>query len=77
MNRVFIFVLCGAMLTACSPSRAPEAIAQYNLSKGKCVEIPYCREDNCRILSEKMTLGDCQMVGGKFIPRNHKKLYWF
>lgn len=77
MNRVFVFIFCGAVLAACSPSRAPEAIAQYNLSKGKCVEIPYCQGDKCRTVSDRMTLGDCQMAGGRFIPQNHKRRYWF
>lgn len=73
MKPVFVLIITACLVSACSPSRKPEAAGEYNLSKGQCIDIP----DGNKTHKDEMNLSACQMAGGKFVPRNHRKLYWF
>lgn len=70
MGRFLIIILCGAVMTACR--HTPEALGEHNLSLGKCVNITQCQDGNCPVYKEKMTIGECDAVGGSFVPRDHK-----
>ncbi len=77
MTRFFLLILSAFALTACSPSRSPEAAGQYNLSKGQCLNIPMCDADGCKTVNDDMVQDQCQVVGGEFVPRDHQEIYWF
>lgn len=73
MTRISLCCACALIIAACSAPNSPEAIGEYNLSKGKCTNI----KDNARAINDKMTQDVCKMVEGEFVPRNHKKRAWF
>ena len=50
-----------------------EFVGSHNLSKGTCTAIHADGHE----YKEEMTQSNCQMVGGKFTPRNRKKIVWF
>lgn len=65
-------------LAGCSPSNTPQAVGEYNLSRGDCyVEPCSSSEKRCARIRDKMTQDSCAMVEGKFVPRNHQEMHWF
>ena len=61
------------LLTACARGDTTAAVGSHNLSKGTCTAIHADGHE----YKEEMTQNNCQMVGGKFTPRNRKKIVWF
>lgn len=67
-------VLClVVLLGGCARADNPAAVGQHNLSKGRCTDI-YIEN---KTYHENMTLNQCNMVGGKFTPRNRQGFIWF
>ena len=74
MTKTLLASLTAALLlTACARGDTTAAVGSHNLSKGTCTAI---RADGHEY-KEEMTQSNCQMVGGKFTPRNRKKIIWF
>ena len=61
------------LLPACARGDTTAAVGKHNLSKGTCSGI----HADGREYKEEMTQSNCQMVGGKFTPRNRQKIIWF
>ena len=75
MNKTLLTLgLAAALtLTACARGDTTAAGGKHNLSKGTCTAIHADGHE----YKEEMTQSNCQMVGGKFTPRNRKKIVWF
>ena len=75
MNKTLLTLgLAAALtLTACARGDTTTAVGKHNLSKGTCSGI----HADGREYKEEMTQSNCQMVGGKFTPRNRQKIIWF
>ena len=75
MNKTLLTLgLAAALtLTACARGDTTPAVGKHNLSKGTCSGIHADGHE----YKEEMTQSNCQMVGGKFTPRNRKKIVWF
>ena len=74
MTKTLLTALATALLlTACARGDTTAAVGKHNLSKGDCHGI---RADGREYRAE-MTQSNCQMVGGKFTPRNRQKIIWF
>ncbi len=74
MSRVFVLMLVAGLLTACNVPNTPETIGEHNLSKGRCENIPTCQGEECRAVKDESVQYVCEMVGGTFVPREHR---WF
>lgn len=78
MNKITTVFLLSFMLTACKAPNTPEALGEHNLSKGRCVDIPMCdAQGQCQAIRDESVQYVCEMVGGKFEPREFKKTAWF
>ena len=74
MTKTLLTALATALLhTACARGDTTAAVGKHNLSKGTCSGI----HADGREYKEEMTQSNCQMVGGKFTPRNRQKIIWF
>ena len=75
MNKTLLTLgLAAALtLTACASGDTTAAVGKHNLSKGTRSGI----HADGREYKEEMTQSNCEMVGGKFTPRNRKKIVWF
>ena len=74
MTKTLLTALATALLlTACARGTTTAAVGKHNLSKGTCSGI----HADGREYKEEMTQSNCQMVGGKFTPRNRQKIIWF
>ena len=74
MTKTLLTALATALLlTACARGDTTAAVGKHNLSKGTCSGIHADGHE----YKEEMTQSNCQMVGGKFTPRNRKKIIWF
>lgn len=64
MNKILL-LSAALLLTACGQKdwRAPK-------SKGICQDINYCVDGKCKKVSDEMYLGQCQVLGGKFISKD-------
>ena len=79
MNKTLLTLgLAAALtLTACARGDTTAAVGKHNLSKGTCSGIHADGHEYKHEYKEEMTQSNCQMVGGKFTPRNRKKIVWF
>ncbi len=74
MTKTLATALATALpLNACPRGDTTAAVGKHNLSKGTCSGI----HADGREYKEEMTQSNCQMVGGKFTPRNRQKIIWF
>lgn len=77
MMKIMTITVGMALLCGCSPSNTPAAAGTHNLSKGQCTDIRACGEDCDKVKKEALTQTHCEMLGGTFTPRKHKKGFWF
>lgn len=65
MSCRFLLACLGCLLLAgCS-------VGTHNFSKGTCHDIQVCQDGQCVLETEIMVKSHCDMLGGRFEPRNH------
>lgn len=72
-----VLPFCLAVLAGCSSGNAQVSAGTHNLSKGDCRNIRVCAGENCQTYSEVMSLSQCEMLGGEFVPRDYKRGWLF